>query len=172
MGAVYVSEVEELTKTLRYVIVGMGVGFTLLLGIFGFYQFMSWWTQTHPPQVKVVSLPYTLSYNGMRVTFKEVYLAENYTGVYEYRVVLVYRNTLHESNSNYYLPGLLKLKTDKGNIYEIIEEYEPSEYFKPQEERVVEGYSWISKSERPVALIYYEEIWGNYLPILEIRISS
>ena len=78
---------------------------------------MGWYTQSYPPEIKVVSLPYTLTYDNMKVTFGKVYLAENYTKTNEFRVVLKYKNTLHESNSNF-LPGILKLKTNKGNLYE------------------------------------------------------
>jgi len=165
------SETEKTMRVIRYTLYGIGLAFLTVLLLSGLFSLMKWWSCTHPPEVKVVSLPYALTYDGMRVTFEKVYFSESYTSVDEYKVVLRYKNTLHESNSNYYLPGILQLKTDKGNVYEI-EEYEPDGCFRPEEERIVEGYSWVNKGEKPVALVYYKEIWGNYLPVLEIRIPK
>jgi len=152
-------------------IYGAGLAFLSMLLFIGSYLFMEWYAQNHPPEIKVVSLPYTLTYDGMKVTFEKVYLAEKYTKTNEFRVVLKYKNTLHESNSRYFLPGILKLKTDRGNIYEI-KEYEPDGYFKPEEEKIIEGYSWINKGEKPVALVYYKDVWGKYLPVLEMRVNE
>lgn len=160
-------EVGKTAKIIRYVLYGAGIAFMGLLLFIGFYTLMGWYVQNNPPEVKTATLPYTLGFDDMRITFEDVSLFKE-NGV---QITLKYANTLHESNSHYFLPGILKFKTNKNNFYEM-ESYEPDKYFKPEEERVIEGYSQINPKEKPVALVYYKGVWGKYLPVLELRIEG
>ncbi len=157
---------EELTKAIRYALYGLGI---IVIGFFlyiSFHAFMGWYFRKNSPEVKTDTLPYTLEFDSMRVTFESVSLPDRDKVL----ILSKYTNLLHESNSNYYLPGRLKLKTDRNNLYEIKGD-RPDTYFKPEEERQVVGYSRINPEEKPVALVYYKEIWGEYLPILELQVE-